>query len=276
MGMVEPRLARGTSHGVTLLEDAQRPGGVTFAFTERTGGVSGGCYASLNLGDNCGDDPACIAENRRRALAAIGALADEASLVCPRQVHGDRVIVVGDGGLTVAQAQVEARKGADAIVCLDAGVPVLLCFADCVPIVLAAPGAFAVVHSGWKGTMARIAACALDALAASCGCDLQDVCAYVGPCVSGADYEVSCDMAKGFVAEFGDSVLAGPRKVDLGTAVLQTLCEAGMEAKAIARAGISTASCTDRFFSYRASGGACGRHGALAYLPREHKRNEMG
>ena len=36
---------------VALLADGSVPGGVTFAFTERTGGVSEGCHASLNLGD---------------------------------------------------------------------------------------------------------------------------------------------------------------------------------------------------------------------------------
>ena len=39
---------------VALLADGSVPGGVTFAFTERTGGVSQGCHASLNLGDACG------------------------------------------------------------------------------------------------------------------------------------------------------------------------------------------------------------------------------
>lgn len=274
--MVEPRLARGTSHGVTLLGDPSRPGGVTFAFTERTGGVSEGCYASLNLGDRCGDDPERVAQNRRRALAAIDALADEASLICPKQVHGDRVLVVGGTGRSVAQAQAVAQEGADAIVCLEAGVPVLLCFADCVPLVLTAPGAFAVVHSGWKGTMARIAARALDALVLASGCAVGDVRAYVGPCVGGGDYEVSEELAARFADAFGPNVLMGARNLDLGTAVSQTLREAGMDASAMASVGVSTATHDDRFFSYRASGGACGRHGALAYMPRERTAKEMG
>lgn len=47
-------------------------------------------------------------------------------------------------------------------------VPVLLCFADCVPVVLVAPGGFAVVHSGWKGTIARISAKACQAALRCC------------------------------------------------------------------------------------------------------------
>ncbi|MFR3925705.1 MAG: laccase domain-containing protein [Collinsella sp.] len=51
----------------------------------------------------------------------------------------------------------------------------LLCFADCVPVVLVAPGGFAVVHSGWKGTIARISAKACQALCDAAGCDASDV-----------------------------------------------------------------------------------------------------
>ena len=56
--MQAPSLTRYVANGVTLLGDTSRPGGVTFAFTERTGGVSKAPYASLNLGSRCGDDPA--------------------------------------------------------------------------------------------------------------------------------------------------------------------------------------------------------------------------
>ena len=70
--MAGAHLTTRTSHGVTLLSDERRPGGVTFAFTERSGGVSTGCFDSLNLGDACGDAAACVAQNRRRALAALG------------------------------------------------------------------------------------------------------------------------------------------------------------------------------------------------------------
>ena len=47
-------------------------GRVRFAFTERTGGVSKAPYESLNLGTHVGDDPAAVAENRRRVLVALG------------------------------------------------------------------------------------------------------------------------------------------------------------------------------------------------------------
>ena len=272
--MAGAHLTTRTSFGVTLLSDERRPGGVTFAFTERAGGVSEGCYASLNLGDSCGDDPACVAENRRRALVALGAAGLDDSLVNPRQVHGDHVVAITQATPeAVLAAQSEARAGADAVVCTVPGVPVLLCFADCVPVVFAAPGCFAVIHSGWKGTIARIARRALSTLLEVGDVRADEVCAYVGPHISGPDYEVSQDLIDRFAAEFGPRVCLEGRHLDLGAAVCQTLIDEGVRPDSIAVCDASTASSTERFFSYRASGGSCGRHGALAVLsdstPRE-------
>ena len=252
---------------MTLLSDESRPGGVTFAFTERTGGVSTGDYASLNLGSRCGDDPSAVGENRRRALAALGCANLLDRLVSPRQVHGDSVVVVCDGSDdAVEAAQAEAEAGADAVVCLAKDVPVLLNFADCVPVVLAAPGAFAVAHSGWRGTYARIAAKALGILSEEAGCSPRDVSCYIGPHIRGCDYEVSQELLDMFVAEFGESVDAGCRRLDLARAITMALTDAGASPEAIVVCEDSTATNTDRFFSYRAEKGRCGRHGAMAVL----------
>lgn len=265
--MGEPVLSRFTSHGVTLLGDESRPGGVTFGFTERTGGVSTGCYSSLNLGDACGDSPELVLRNREFALRAVGAGECAENLVNPRQVHGDHVVVVRSSNpADVLLAQREAREGADAVVCVSANVPVLLCFADCTPVVLVAPGGFAVIHSGWRGTLARISSKALEVLCREASSAPGDVLAYIGPHIGGDDYEVSCELMDRFRDEFGDIIEASYRHLDLGAAVRKTLKDGGVECSSIVDAGVSTASATDRFFSYRAEGGRCGRHGAIACL----------
>ena len=255
---------------MTLLSDEKPEGGVTFAFTERTGGVSAAPYASLNLGDRCGDDPAAVAENRRRALSAIGAEACAEALVTPHQVHGDTVVVMREtSGPAHDEAVRLAGAGADAVVCTAPDVPVLLCFADCVPVVICAPGGFAVAHSGWRGTIARIAQKTAGVLMAETGSQASDLRAYVGPRIGGVDYEVSADMARDFSAEFGEGVLVGVaarRKLDLGYAVACALTDAGVTRNNLAMAPGSTASSTDRFFSYRAEHGVCGRHAALAVM----------
>lgn len=272
--MSDLSLDRYVSQGVTLLGDRRRPGGVTFSFTERTGGVSLPPLASLNLGLYSGDDPAAVAENRRRALVAMGVPEEHVGrLVSPHQVHGTHVCVVRSAEPEALEAvREEALAGCDAVVCTAAGVPVLLVYADCLPVVLCAPGAFAVVHSGWRGTIARISAKALAVLCEVSGVTPAEVNAYVGPHIAGEDYEVSPELLARFVDEFGAGVALPGTCLDLGVAVRDTLLAAGIAPDAIAAVGVSTAQATDRFFSYRSTGGRCGRHGALAYLPATSSR----
>jgi YfiH family protein len=266
--MVHPALQRYASHGVTLIGDMRQPFGVTLVFTERTGGASVAPFASLNLGDATGDDALVVEENRRRALAAMGADEWAGRLVSAKQVHGDTVVTIGEGFETPEHARAIAARGADALVCTERRVPALICVADCVPIVLVAPyrdrGAFAVVHSGWKGTMARIASKALAALVEATGADVSEVLAYVGPHIGVDDYEVSLELADRFRTSFGGTVVRGERNLDLGGAVVLTLEGAGVSRDRIAQVAESSASNTDRFFSYRAEGGTCGRMGAIA------------
>lgn len=266
--MVErPHLTRYVSQDVTLMGDLGRPGGVTLAFSERSGGSSLPPYASLNVGDSCGDDEAAVVANRRQLLAALGIAQLESRLVNPVQVHGSELVIISDGSdEAVARAQAAARAGADGVVCAAADVPVLLCSADCVLVVLVAPGAFAVVHSGWRGSIARIAAKAAEALAELAGCSAAELRCYLGPHISAADYEVFAELAQNFVDEFGSSVAPDATHLDLGEAVRIALMDAGVPDEAILDELPSTASCTERFFSYRAEGGTCGRLGALAVL----------
>lgn len=262
-----PALSRHLSCGVTLLADASVAGGVTLAFTERTGGVSEAPFASLNLGSRCGDDPSRVAENRRRALAAIGAedLADR--LVVPRQVHGERVVTVRSADpAELAASRAEAEAGADAVVVTAPDVPALLCFADCVPVIIAAPGGFAVAHSGWRGTLARIARSAVRALMAETGASADELVAYVGPHILAEDYEVSEDLAARFSEAFGPGAVPSRRHLDLTFCVTRALEEAGLAPSQVWACDVSTARATDRFFSYRAEGGQCGRHAAVAVL----------
>ena len=129
--------------------------------------------------------------------------------------------------------------------------------------------AIGAVHSGWRGTIARIAQKTAGVLMDETGCSASDLRAYVGPRIGGVDYEVSAEMARDFTAEFGEGVLVGVaarRKLDLGYAVACALTDAGVTRNNLAVALGSTASSTDRFFSYRAEHGVCGRHAALAVM----------
>lgn len=245
--------------------------GIRFGFTERTGGVSEPPFSSLNLGTHVGDDPAAVTENRRRVLAALGCEDLLDGLLVPNQVHGDRVEVVRDSSrATLTRTRESIVQGADAIVCVVPRVPVMLCFADCVPVMLTCPGGFAVIHSGWKGTIARISAKAARALCDATGCPARSVRAYIGPHILGDEYEVSPELMGRFRAEFawdGKDDQDGSRMLDLSRAIVQSLVEVGVPRESICDLGLSTVRANDRFFSYRAEHGTCGRHAAVAVMP---------
>lgn len=271
--MSSPSLAETGTPALPLLGDPLAIAGVRFAFTSRLGGVSKGPYASLNLGERVGDDPDAVAENRRRAIAALrrpddAPVDDLASrLLCPRQVHGRKVLLVDDASpAALERLSSELSEGADGIVLTVSVVPALICTADCVPVVLAAEGAVAVVHSGWRGTLSRICAEALDMMRRATGVASEDVRAYLGPHILGSDYEVSGELLATFVDAFGSRVRAGERHLSLADAVAVTLAEEGVPDGSIATADVSTLSAADRYFSHRATGSPSGRQGAIAWL----------
>lgn len=251
--------------GVTLVEGATSD--VRFAFTERAGGVSEDAYSSLNLGSHVGDDPFAVKENRRRVLEAMGAAECEHNLLVPNQVHGDHIVAVTSNGADdLEDVREQIAEGCDAIVCTAHNVPVLLCFADCVPVVLVAPGGFAVVHSGWKGTIARISAKACQALCDAAGCDASDVSAYIGPHILGDEYEVSQELMDRFAAEFSCIDANTSRMLDLSAAICEALVDVGVDADNIVDTQLSTVRQNDRFYSYRNEDGTCGRHAAIGVM----------
>lgn len=259
-------LERVTRNGVTYVGGEQD--GVRFGFTERTGGVSDAPYASLNLGTHVADDPAAVAENRRRALGALGAGEHAARLVVPNQVHGDRIVTVSSAeGHALDAVRAEAREGADAVVCTVPRVPVMLLFADCVPVVMTAPGGFAVAHSGWKGTFARIAGKTAAALMRATGAGSAAIHAYIGPHITGDEYEVSQDLLARFAAEFKAVTPNEGRLLDLSAAICEALEEVGVPSANICDPGLSTMKLNQRFFSYRKEEGRTGRHAAIAFMP---------
>lgn len=253
--------------------------GVRIAFTTRTGGVSEAPYASLNLGAHVGDGLACVQQNRARILEALGAPSEH--MIVPNQVHGSNLVDVASADPSaLTHAQALATEGADGVVVTCADVSALLCFADCVPVILVAPtGTFAVVHAGWRGVMARIAPTALNELAdvafaptTGKAPDSADSAAfkracniYIGPHICASCFETSEELAHQFADTFGMSCAPDSRHVNLTEALRVSLVEAGADPARIVDACACTKEHTDTYYSYRAEDGVCGRHGAIAY-----------
>ena len=169
----------------------------------RRGGVSKSPWDSLDLGLHVGDDPADVAENRRRYLAALGL--DASQLVTPEQVHGEAIQRVGrsDAGRG-ALSYADSIAKTDALITDEPGLPLLLCFADCTPILLLDPAhrAVGIAHGGWKGTVRRIAAKTVLRMQREFGTRPENVLAAIGPSIGPCCYEVGPEVERQFQEAF--------------------------------------------------------------------------
>jgi YfiH family protein len=242
--------------------------GIVVGFSERSGGVSEPPFASLNLASHVGDDPERVDENRRRLLAAAGLGQLIERLVVPEQVHSDVVALVGEADVGRGARAATGRSpvsATDALVTVTTDVPLALCFADCVPVVLVAPGfGVAVAHAGWRGALASIAGKAASALAEAAGCATGELIAYVGAHIGPCHYHVDDEIMSRFLSTFGTVARADSGGLNLDAAVTISLVDAGVSSCSIARLGTCSAEATDRFYSYRAESQRTGRHSAFA------------
>jgi YfiH family protein len=211
--------------------------GLRHGFLTRQGGVSEGLYSSLNCGLGSGDDPAKVAENRRRALAN----------------HSAKAIVVER-----PWAQ-EDRPQVDGLVTRVPGLALGVLTADCVPVLLADSQASVIgtAHAGWHGALDGVLESTVEAME-GLGAARERLVAGIGPAIAQRSYEVGPDYPAPFLAEdhdnqdlFCPSRRQGHFHFDLKGYVARRLARLGL---ALVQA-LPCDTCAEdrRFFSYRRS-----------------------
>jgi YfiH family protein len=221
--------------------------GAVLAFSTRRGGISLAPFDSLNLGRSTADDPANVAENRRRFLTQNGLAVDR--LATAGQVHGARVVEVLAPG---------HHAECDALVSTVPGIALAVTTADCMSLLYHAPGGVAAAHSGWRGTADGMPVAALRALCERTGVEPQAVSVHLGPCIRGCCYEVGAEVAARFPAEAIRRTGNGLR-LDLPTAARSALLAAGVPADGVHDTGACTACSPQWYFSHRRDEGRTGR-----------------
>jgi polyphenol oxidase len=215
------------------------------------------------------------AEDLARMAAAVGA----GDMVLLTQVHGAEVVVVRKGA-----ALPSGRPEADALVSNAPLTAIVVRAADCVPLLIAdrVTGAVAAVHAGWRGTAARAAVAAMDALAREFGTRPRDLVAAIGPSIGPCCYEVGSELVDAFAAAGHERhlidrwflSLPAPRgafpsaargadapalRLDVAGANRDQLVLAGVAEDNIHLAGLCTAMHLDVLTSFRVEGNKAGR-----------------
>jgi YfiH family protein len=186
-----------------------------------------------------------------------------------RQVHRADVAVVRRG-----RDRAWVRPEADVIVSDDAQSAIGIRVADCAPILLADRrlGVVGAAHAGWRGTVARAAMAAVDAMAREFGSAPGDLVAAIGPCLGACCGEVGEEVVRAFrdaghrdqdVARWFTTGSTPKPHLDLARANADQLAAAGVPRAALHVANLCTKTHADVFHSYRADGAAAGRMVAL-------------
>jgi YfiH family protein len=209
---------------------------MTSRFTNRTGGVSHGAFASLNLGTHVGDQLDLVLENRRILSDEVG------PTQYMNQVHGDRIAVI--------EVVTDEAPTADALVTGIPGVTLAVMVADCIPLLLTSKESVAAVHVGRRGLVNEITRKTLQVMRDMGASKISGI---VGPSICGTCYEVSEGIYNEVIASHPTAqsrTKSGTLALDLPAALRQVLLEEGVEI-------IDQFECTfesDKYFSYRRDG----------------------
>jgi polyphenol oxidase len=224
--------------------------GARALFTTRRGGVSEGPFESLNLGRKTADDGANVDENRARVAAATGCARER--FLYGIQEHGttvrrateppgpDRPPAYEDGQATALR-----------------GHPALVFVADCTPVLLAADGAVAALHVGWRPAAGGIVGEGVAALREVGGSG--PVTALIGPGARACCYEVGDEVHAAFA---GYDARRG-QNLDLPAVIRAQLAEAGVHD--VHDTGLCTMCWFGLFFSHRRDGGVTGRQAGIVW-----------
>jgi YfiH family protein len=231
------------------------------AFGFRGGGVSVAPWRSLNLGTHVGDDPAAVAENRRR-LAAVAQLPGEPLWL--QQVHGAEVCDAD------ALGPESTPPIADAAFTRTRGRVLAVLVADCLPVLIADEQAtvVAVAHAGWRGLAAGVIERAVAATTVA-GARLH---AWLGPCISTPHFEVGAEVRATFIAHDPAAASAftanAQRRWQCDLVLLARQRLAALGIRRVSDSGVCTFADESRCFSHRRDGreGQTGRMAALVWL----------
>ena len=219
-------------------------GAIPHGFLGRRGGVSEGIVSGLNIGLGAGDEADAVAENRRRALAAV---LPGAQLATVYQVHSADAV-------SVVRPWPDAdRPRADAMASDRPGVLLGIVTADCAPVLLADPqaGVVGAAHAGWRGAHGGVLENVVGEMV-GLGAERERIVAAIGPAIAQPSYEVDDAFRARFTAAdepFFAPGRAGHWQFDLEGYAAARLSRAGVGR--IDRLALDTYPDESRFYSFR-------------------------
>lgn len=237
-------------------------GFIKHGFSTRLGGVSTGCYESMNLSFTRGDDTDAVKENFRLIGAAMGVPGED--MVFTAQTHTTNVKVATGSDRGMGLMRPLEYQDVDGLVTNVPGLCLTTFYADCVPLFFVDPvkKAIGLSHSGWRGTVGKIGQKTIELLQEQYGSRPEDILAAVGPSICQDCYEVSEDVIEKFCEKFAkeshDMLFYkkdnGKYQLDLWKANELIFLESGILPERIAVSNLCTCCNSNLLFSHRRNG----------------------
>ncbi len=245
------------------LKSSLFPGEVIHGFTSKLGGVSHGNISGLNLGFRVNDDKNSVMTNYRLVAADLGIELENA--VLSKQTHTDNIRIVTDDDRGKGIVRKSDIEDTDGLVTNVAGIALVVFSADCTPILMYDKRlkVIAAVHSGWRGTVQRIAEKAVLLMQQNFGSKPCDIIAAAGPSIGPCCFEIGEDIVGEFEDKYVTPKKDGKYMVDLWAKNRDMLCGAGLKAENIDFCNICTVCESDKYYSYRTHRDKTGRQAAI-------------
>lgn len=245
---------------------------INHAFSTRIGGVSRNAYTSLNLGVNTPDEEQAVLQNYRLFSEAIEIDLD--TFVLSNQVHDDKIKIATSADCGKGVLKESDIKGIDALITQDSGVALSTFYADCTPLLMVDPKkhVIASVHSGWRGTLLKIAQKTALKMQDTFGCAASDILCAIGPSIKQCHFEVGEEVYRQFQEVFGkraeENTVCKNDKFYINTDRLNVmaLTDIGILKENISLCPDCTFCNNDTLYSHRGDGGKTGRMCAVIAL----------
>lgn len=219
----------------------------------RHGGFSSGKFATLNLSNAVGDEPKAVEANQKKVLELLG----NPRLLWAHQVHSDGVIQVTDEEQKLSQA--------DALTTSKKDIALMIHHADCQAALFFDPveKAFAVVHSGWRGSVKNIYQKTIQSMCKKYGTKPQNLLVGISPSL-GPNHAEFINYKEELPPHFWDYQVR-PYYFDFWSISRAQLVKEGIPNDNIEIAQICTYANEADFYSYRRQK-IRGGHGTIALL----------
>ena len=193
----------------------------------------------------------------------------------PLQTHTDVIKNVEEKDLTENFEFKEEFKDVDGVITKQKGLYLSLLYADCTPIIFYDPvkNIVANTHSGWKGTLQKIAQKTVKKMKEEYGCNSKDIICCIGPCIRKCHFQVENDVKDLFYKEFEytkrineiiqkDMIIDGKQKYKIDTTLINKIIleEEGILKENIIDSEICTVCNGDLIHSFRVDKEKSGRN----------------